>query len=109
MAHCTSTNDVECLEDVKRLLSYLPQSNKEKALDLPYELNDEVRIKLANIIPDNPNKPYDMHSVIGGIIDEDSFFEIHKNYAENILVGFARLGGKSIGIIANQQIGRAHV
>jgi len=102
VAHCTSTNDVECLEDLKRLLSYLPQSNKEKAHNLPYELQDEVRAKLATIIPDNPNKPYDMHMVIGGIIDEDSFFEIHKNYAENILVGFARLGGKSIGIIANQ-------
>jgi propionyl-CoA carboxylase beta chain len=75
-------------------LSYLPQSNKEKAHNLP-ELNDEVRTKLATIIPDNPNKPYDMHEVIGGIIDEDSFFEIHKNYAENIFSRF-RLGGKSI-------------
>ena len=102
VAHITSTNDVECLEDLKRLLSYLPQSNKEKAHNLPYELNDEIRDKLANIIPDNPNKPYDMHEVIGGVIDEDSFYEIHKNYAENILVGFARLGGKSIGIIANR-------
>jgi propionyl-CoA carboxylase beta chain len=102
VAHCTSTNDIECLEDLKRLLSYLPQSNKETPHGLPYELNDEVREQLANIIPDNPNKPYDMHGVIGGIIDEDSFFEIHKNYAENILVGFARLGGRSIGIVANQ-------
>ncbi|MEY3126090.1 MAG: hypothetical protein RL273_200, partial [Bacteroidota bacterium] len=102
VAHCTSTNDVECLEDLKRLLSYLPQSNKETPRNLAYELNDEVREQLSNIIPDNPNKPYDMHSVIAGIIDEDSFFEIHKNYAENILVGFARLGGRSIGIVANQ-------
>ena len=54
------------LEDLKRLLSYLPQSNKEKAPNLPYELNDEIRTKLATIIPDNPNKPYDMHEVIGG-------------------------------------------
>ena len=102
VAHCTSTNDVECLEDLKKLLSYLPQSNKETPRNLAYELNDEVREQLSNIIPDNPNKPYDMHSVIAGIIDEDSFFEIHKNYAENILVGFARLGGRSIGIVANQ-------
>ena len=102
VAHCTSTNDVECLEDLKRLLSYLPQSNKELAPNLPYELGDELRDELLSIIPDNPNKPYDMHGVIGGIIDEDSFFEIHKNYAENIIVGFARLGGRSIGIIANQ-------
>jgi propionyl-CoA carboxylase beta chain len=54
------------------------------------------------IIPDNPNKPYDMHEVISGIIDEDSFFEIHKNFAENIIVGFSRIGGRSVGIIANQ-------
>jgi len=90
------------LEDLKVLWGYLPQNNKETARNLPYELKDEVRLQLADIIPDNPNKPYDMHSVIGGIIDEDSFFEIHKNYAENILVGFARLGGRSIGIVANQ-------
>lgn len=102
VAHCTSANDVECLEDIKRLLSYLPQSNKEKPKNLAYELNDEVREKLLTIIPDNPNKPYDMHEVISGIIDEDSFFEIHKNFAENIIVGFSRIGGRSVGIIANQ-------
>ncbi len=102
VAHCTSANDVECLEDIKRLLSYLPQSNKEKPKNLSYILNDEVREKLGTIIPDNPNKPYDMHEVISGIIDEDSFFEIHKNYAENIIVGFSRIGGRSVGIIANQ-------
>ena len=102
VAHCTSANDVECLEDLKRLLSYLPQSNRETAPKLPYVLGDEMREQLADIIPDNPNKPYDMHGVINGIIDMDSFFEVHKNYAENIIVGFARLGGRSIGIIANQ-------
>ncbi|WP_339624691.1 acyl-CoA carboxylase subunit beta [uncultured Winogradskyella sp.] len=102
VAHKTSTNDVECLEDIKKLLSYLPQSNKAKADDIPFELKDEVRDVLSSIVPENPNKPYDMHAVIGGIIDEDSFYEIHKDYAENILVGFARLGGKSIGVIANQ-------
>ena len=102
VAHRTAANDIACLEDVKRLLSYLPQSNREKAADLPFELKDEVRDSLKNIIPDNPNKPYDMKEVIEGIIDEDSFFEIHEDYAENIVVGFARLGGRSIGIIANQ-------
>lgn len=102
VAHKTSTNDVECLEDVKKLLSYLPQSNREKPEDLDFELKDEIREGLANIVPDNPNKPYDMHQVIEGVIDEGSFYEIHKDYAENIIVGFARLGGKSIGIVANQ-------
>ncbi|MGX9987398.1 acyl-CoA carboxylase subunit beta [Soonwooa purpurea] len=101
VAHTTSTNDVECLEDVKTLLSYLPQNNQETAPSLDYELNDELREDLKNIIPDNANKPYDMHDVIGHLIDEDSFFEIHKNYAENIVVGFARIAGRSIGIVAN--------
>ena len=102
VAHTTSANDVECLEDIKRLLSYLPQSNRDTTPKREYVLSDEIREQLLTIIPDNPNKPYDMHEVIQGIIDEDSFFEIHKNYAENIIVGFARLGGRSIGIVANQ-------
>ncbi|MDO1500438.1 acyl-CoA carboxylase subunit beta [Winogradskyella maritima] len=104
VAHITSSNDVECLEDLKTLLSYLPQNNTEKPSDLLFKLNDEKREVLMDIVPDNPNKPYDMHDVIKGIIDEDSFFEIHKNYAENIIVGFARLGGKSVGIVANQPL-----
>ena len=102
VAHITSPNGVECLEDIKRLLSYLPQNNRETAPKLEYALNDEIREKLDTIIPDNANKPYDMHEVIGNIIDEDSFFEIHKDFAENIIVGFARLAGRSIGIVANQ-------
>jgi propionyl-CoA carboxylase beta chain len=101
VAHVTSANDIECLEDVKRLLSYLPQNNTEKAPCLPYEIDDEIRENLADIVPDNPNKPYDMHAVIEGIIDAESFYEIHKDHAENIIVGFARLGGRSIGVIAN--------
>ncbi|MBQ4820981.1 acyl-CoA carboxylase subunit beta [Aquimarina sp. MMG016] len=102
VAHVTSSNDIECLEDVKKLLSYLPQNNTETTRNLEYRLTDEVRASLSDIVPDNPNKPYDMHEVISGIIDEDSFFEIHKDYAENIIVGFARIGGRSIGIVANQ-------
>lgn len=102
VAHITSANDVECLEDIKKLLSYLPQSNNETTPKAPYELGDEVREQLSSIIPENANKPYDMHEVIKGIIDEDSFYEVHKNFAENILVGFARIGGRSIGIVANQ-------
>lgn len=102
VAHKTSTNDVECLEDVKQLISYLPQNNTETPALFPFELKDETRDILSNIVPENPNKPYDMHEVISGIIDTDSFYEIHKDYAENIIVGFARLGGRSVGVIANQ-------
>ncbi|WP_452221295.1 acyl-CoA carboxylase subunit beta [Lacinutrix salivirga] len=104
VAHKTSSNDVECLEDIKTLLSYLPQNNTETPPLLPFNLQDEIRDNLTNIIPNNANKPYDMHAVIAGIIDEDSFYEIHKDYAENIIVGFARLGGRSIGIVANQPL-----
>ncbi|ULC60806.1 acyl-CoA carboxylase subunit beta [Flaviramulus sp. BrNp1-15] len=102
VAHKTSANDIECLEDLKKLLSYLPQNNTETPEKLDYKLEDETREVLCDIVPENPNKPYDMHEVISGIIDEDSFYEIHKDYAENIIVGFARLGGRSVGIIANQ-------
>jgi len=102
VAHITSANDVACLEDLKTLLNYLPQNNKETTAKVPWELNDEIRDALSSIVPENPNKPYDMHAIINGIIDEDSFFEIHKDYAENIIVGFSRIGGRSVGIIANQ-------
>lgn len=102
VAHITSANDVQCLEDIKTLLSYLPQNNRETAPKLNVNFADEVRDVLSDIIPDNANKPYDMHKVIQGIIDEDSFYEVHKAFAENIIVGFARLGGRSIGIVANQ-------
>lgn len=101
VAHTTSPNDIACLEDLKTLLSYLPQNNSEKPAKLPFELGDEFRFDLDAIVPDNANKPYDIKEVIHGIIDENSFFEIHKDYAENIVVGFARLGGRSIGIVAN--------
>ncbi|QYJ69237.1 acyl-CoA carboxylase subunit beta [Flavobacterium litorale] len=102
VAHTTSANDVACLEDIKTLLSYLPQNNKETAPKLGFEFKDEIRESLSNIIPDSANKPYDMHEVISGIIDEDSFYEIHKDFAENIIVGFSRIGGRSVGIVANQ-------
>lgn len=101
VAHTTSPNDVACLEDVKTLLSYMPQNNMEKPMSLPYTIGEEYRYELDEIVPESSNKPYDMKEVINHIIDEDSFFEIHKDYAENIVVGFARLGGKSVGIVAN--------
>jgi len=102
VTHVTSPNDILCLDDVKRLLSYLPQNNKEKTKMLPFTIKDELREGLNDIIPESSTKPYDMRKIIEGIIDEDSFFEIHKDFAENILVGFARIAGRSIGIVANQ-------
>lgn len=109
VTHRTAANDIACLEDVKKLISYLPQNNKETPENLAYTLADELRPTLDTLIPDSANKPYDMHEVIKGIIDTDSFFEIHKDYADNIIVGFARLGGRSIGIVANQPMSLAGV
>ncbi|MBZ9628433.1 acyl-CoA carboxylase subunit beta [Psychroflexus sp. CAK1W] len=109
VTHFTSVNDVECLEHIKVLLSYIPQNNTETAEHYTVNLEDEVRENLDSLIPDSPNKPYDMHEVIKGIIDEDSFFEVHKNYADNILVGFSRIGGRSVGVVANQPMSLAGV
>ncbi len=109
VTHITSFNDIACLEDIKKLVSYMPQNNKKVPEKLPYKLGDEIREELDSLIPDSSNKPYDMHEVISGIIDEDSFFEIHKDYADNIIVGFARLGGRSVGIVANQPMSLAGV
>ncbi len=102
VTHLTAANDLDCLNQVRRLLSYMPQNCEEKTSKLPYELGDEVREQLDSIIPESATKPYDMHEVIKGISDLDTFFEIHKSYAENIIVGFTRLAGRSVGVVANQ-------
>ncbi len=109
VAHLTAANDIQCINNIKQMISYMPQNCEDIAQDLPYELKDETRDVLESIVPENANQPYDMKHVINGVIDEESFFEIHKDYADNIIVGFARLGGKSIGIVANQPISLAGV
>jgi propionyl-CoA carboxylase beta chain len=104
VTHFSCANEIECIQNIKRLLSYIPSNCEEDAPALPYTEGNETRVALNSIIPDNPNQPYDIREVIEQVIDEDGegFFEVHKNFAENIVVGFARLGGKSIGIVANQ-------
>lgn len=103
VTHFSCTNGLECIAYIKKLLSYIPQNCEEEAPSVPYEKPEsESRPKLNDIIPENPNQPYDMREVIDGVIDEGTFFEVHKNFAENIVVGFARLAGKSIGVVANQ-------
>ncbi len=102
VAHLASANEVACLQDLKTLLSYLPQNCEDDAPRVPYTPTDERRTALDTIIPDNPNQPYDMKEVIEAVVDEGTFFEIHKAFAENIVVGFARLAGRSIGVVANQ-------
>ncbi|RZS96100.1 acyl-CoA carboxylase subunit beta [Cecembia calidifontis] len=103
VTHFACANELECIDHIKKLLSYIPQNCEDEAPVYEYELKeDETREVLDSIIPDNPNHPYDMREVIDGIVDEGSFFEVHKNYADNIVVGFARLAGRSIGIVGNQ-------
>jgi len=103
VTHFSCANEIECINNIKALLSYMPQNCEDDAPSVPYESNgNEKRPALNTIIPDNANQPYDIREVIEGTIDEGSFLEVHKNYAENIVVGFARLAGKSIGIVANQ-------
>ncbi len=109
VTHLTAVNDIDCIEQVKKLLSYMPQNCEDTTPMESFELGDEIRDQLDNIIPENASQPYDMREVIHGIMDEDSFMEIHKNYAENIVVGFARLAGRSVGIVANQPINLAGV
>ncbi len=109
VTHLTAANDIECIEQIKQLISYMPQNCEDSPEQLPYDLADEIRDILEEIVPENANQPYDMRNVINGIIDEDSFFEIHKDYADNIVVGFARIAGRSIGIVANQPISLAGV
>jgi len=102
VTHITAANDIACIQQIKDLLSYMPQNCEGLTPKVDYTIGDEYRDQLEEIIPDAATKPYDMHEVIKGIIDKESFFEIHKDFAENIVVGFARLAGRSIGIVANQ-------
>lgn len=101
VAHFSCVNGIECINNIKKLLSYVPQ-NCEDEVPVISNFNSPDPKLLTNIIPENPNQPYDMRDVISGTVDVDSFFEVHKNFAENIVVGFARLAGRSIGIVANQ-------
>ena len=109
VTHLTAVHDMDCILQVKKLLSYLPQNCEDVGPKLPYTLNNEIREILESVIPEKTTQPYDMRIVIEGICDEDSFFEVHKDFATNIVVGFARLAGRSIGIVANQPASLAGV
>lgn len=103
VTHFACANEIACLDHIKQLLSYLPQNCEETAPVYPYEkAQDETRAILDELIPENPNQPYDIREVVAGIVDSDSFLEVHENYADNIVVGFARIAGRSIGIVGNQ-------
>ena len=109
VTHFACANEVECITYLKKLLSYIPQNCEDEAPRSPYTMGNEKRPALNDIIPANPNQPYDMREVINGVVDDGSFFEVHKNFAENIVVGFARIAGRSIGIVGNQPASLAGV
>ncbi|SHH47839.1 methylmalonyl-CoA decarboxylase subunit alpha [Tepidibacter thalassicus] len=103
VAHFISSNDEQCISDIRTLLSFLPSNNMEKAPKL--EVGDDpnrVVDNLNTIIPKNSNKPYDMKEIIKSIVDNGYFFEVQPYFAQNIITGFARINGESIGIVANQ-------
>ncbi|WP_349257178.1 acyl-CoA carboxylase subunit beta, partial [Mucilaginibacter sp.] len=102
VTHFACANEIAAIQHIKSLLSYMPQNCEDKAPALPYESGDELRPELNTLLPSVASTPYDIREVIDHIIDKDSFLEVHKDFAENIVVGFARLAGRSIGIVANQ-------
>ena len=103
VAHFASENEISCLQAIRKLLSYLPLNNlddppRSTSTDDPQRMDP----RLDTLVPENPNKPYDIKDVIHAIVDEWDFFEVQELYAPNLIVGFARLGGYSVGIVANQ-------
>ena len=103
VTHFTASTEEEGLALIRKLLSYIPQNNLEEP---PYvdctDPIDRLEDSLNEIIPDSPNKPYDMYEVIGAIVDNGEFLEVQRDYAKNIIIGFARFNGQSVGIVANQ-------
>ncbi len=108
--HFTGGNDVECLKMVRDFITYIPQNCQEQAPYPPiFDFEKSNLDKIGTILPDNASVPYDIRKVIECVIDRDSFREVHKNFATNIVVGFARIEGRTIGIVANQPISLAGV
>jgi acetyl-CoA/propionyl-CoA carboxylase carboxyl transferase subunit len=103
VAHFSEPDEETALDDVRHLLSYLPQNNVEDPPRVdPWDDPDRADERLNDIVPDSPQKPYDMTEVVDGVLDEDSFFEVQERYARNMVVGFARLDGHSVGVVGNQ-------
>ena len=101
VCHFIYDTEIDCFTNVKKLLDYLPQNNQELVEDINVS-DPELNENLSNIVPENSNTPYDMNSIIKNIIDTNSFMEVQKDYAQNIIIGFGKIGGKNIGLIAQQ-------
>jgi propionyl-CoA carboxylase beta chain len=103
VAHFVSADEETCLEDARYLISFLPQNNREQVPRTnSTDPRDRQDAELDTLIPDSPNKPYDMHDVIRRVIDDAEFLEVQEHFAENIVTGFARLGGHAVGVVGNQ-------
>ena len=103
VAHRAFEDEETALDNIRRLLSYLPQNNVEDPPRIdPWDDPERSAEELKTVVPDQPQKPYDMIDVIGGTVDEGSFFEVHDSWAKNVVVGFGRLDGHSVGVVANQ-------
>ncbi len=103
VAHFTAANDEECINKIRRLLSFLPSNNLETAPEeIPTDDINRISEKLTSIVPDEANKAYDMKEVIAEIVDNGDFLEVQESFAKNIIIGFARMNGRVVGIVANQ-------
>ncbi|MCX8084551.1 MAG: methylmalonyl-CoA carboxyltransferase [Calditerrivibrio sp.] len=103
VAHFAAENDTDCLLKIRELLSYLPSNNMEDAPIVPTKDDpNRTDMSIRNIVPVDPNKPYDMKEIIIKVVDDGNFFEVQEHYAKNLIVGFGRLNGKTVGIVANQ-------
>ncbi len=103
VAHFTAPDEQACLDDARYLLSFLPQNNLESPPYFePTDPKDREEVELDTLIPDNPNKPYDIKGVVCKVVDDGEFFEVHERWAENLVCGFARLGGHVVGVVGNQ-------
>ncbi|MFC4558745.1 acyl-CoA carboxylase subunit beta [Virgibacillus kekensis] len=101
-AHIKAENEEQALDAVKNLVKYLPPNNTEKPPVAEADSGDDTRPDMTDIVPFNSTRPYDVKQVIEQVVDQDSFFEIHKDFAKNIVVGFARIKGQTIGLVCNQ-------
>ncbi|MCH7968993.1 MAG: acyl-CoA carboxylase subunit beta [Thaumarchaeota archaeon] len=108
VAHFVVKNEYDCMDYIRKLLSYIPQNNSQEPPTVKTD-DDPNRLdhNLINIVPENPLQPYDMKDIIHSIVDNHEFFEVHKLFAPNIVIGYARLNGKVIGIVANQPLNLA--
>jgi propionyl-CoA carboxylase beta chain len=103
IAHFAHDSELECLQSIRKLFDFIPQNNMEdpprRETTDPFDRADD---DLLDIVPDEPTKPYDMHEIIRRVVDDSDFYEVHGDYAQNIIVGFAHIGGYSVGVVANQ-------